>query len=89
MLHVQGQTIRIEHQQSVHLQTLVLLERMLLARDLPTKTRYPRQLLSVDSSYAQLKRKLQERVTYTFLPWTRLATVFRHWEQFVAIKRAG
>ena len=81
VLHVQGQTIRIEHQQRVHLQTLVLLERMLLARDLPTKTRYPRQLLSVDSSYALLKPKLEARVTYTFLPWSRLADVFRHWEQ--------
>lgn len=79
-IEVRGQSLRIEQRQEAHIRVLVLLERMLLARELPTKTRYPTKLLAIDPTYARLRPALDAKTTFTFLEWSRLADVFRYWQ---------
>jgi hypothetical protein len=59
---------------------LLFCERLRLARGLARKSRYPAELLSIDSSYTKLEPRLTEKTTFTFLPWTRLADVLQHWQ---------
>jgi hypothetical protein len=84
-IDVAGTTLTIDHELGVHLEVLVLLERMLLARDLPTKTRYPRERLSISTSYGKLLPALDTPTTFTFLPWTRLADVARYWREALGV----
>jgi hypothetical protein len=79
-IEVGRRSLRIENRLDAHLDVLVLLERMLMARDLQTKTRYPVERLTLDSSYARLASKLDTSTTFTFLAWSRLADVFRYWQ---------
>lgn len=79
-MEVDGPTIRVQHDSKTHLEVLVLLERMLLARDLPTKSKYPARLLSIEPTYTQLKPALDRSATFTFTSWTPLAEVIRYWQ---------
>jgi hypothetical protein len=60
---------------------LIFCERLRLARGLAARSRYPTALLSADSAYKKLAPKFKQRTTFTFLPWTRLADVLRHWQE--------
>jgi hypothetical protein len=80
-IQVVGSTLEVEHRQGVQVQVLVLLERMLLARDQPNKSRYPTDLLSVEPTYLLLQPKLEQAKAVNFLPWAELREVLRYVQQ--------
>lgn len=80
-IQVVGSTLEVEHRQGVQVQVLVLLERMLLARTLPNKSRYPTDRLSIEPTYFLLQPKLQQARAVNFLPWTELREVLRYVQQ--------
>ncbi|MCI0333851.1 MAG: hypothetical protein L0228_11590 [Planctomycetes bacterium] len=80
-IRADGTKLRIEQTQSVRHQVLIFVERLRLARGLPLRSRYPASLLSVQSPYEALAQKLKQHTTFTFLPWTRLTDVLRHWQE--------
>ncbi len=77
---VDGTKLHVEQTNRVHHQILIFCERLRLARGLPLRSRYPAKRLSVNPPHEQLAAKLNEATTFTFLPWTRLAEVVRHWQ---------
>jgi hypothetical protein len=81
---VEGAKLRIEQTQRVRHELLIFIERLRLARGLSQRSRYPAAMLRVTSPYERLT-KLNERTTFTFLPWARLGDVFRYWEEFSGI----
>lgn len=80
-IEVDGTTLRIEQSDRVHYPILLFCERLRLSHTLPTRSRYPAARLSIAPIYAQLDARLSTNTTFTFLPWTRLTEVFRHWEE--------
>jgi hypothetical protein len=80
-ISVEGTKLRIDHIQRVRHEVLIFCERLRLARGLPVRSRYPSALLSAESAYEKLAPMLTQRTTFTFLPWTRLADVLRHWQE--------
>jgi hypothetical protein len=76
-----GYKLRIEQRKAAHHEMLLFCERLRLARGLARKSKYPAELLSIDSPYAKINARLSQETTFTFLPWTRLAEVFRHWQE--------
>ena len=80
-IQVVGSTLEVEHRQGVQVQVLVLLERMLLARDRPNKSRYPTDLLSIEPTYLLLQPKLQQARAVNFLPWAELREVLHYVQQ--------
>jgi hypothetical protein len=78
---VQGKQLRVDQARAVHHEIVVFCERLRLARGLRQRTRYPSERLSIEPPYRQLDAKLSQATTFTFLPWTRLADVFRHWQE--------
>ncbi|HEX2474991.1 MAG TPA: hypothetical protein VHK01_09600 [Lacipirellulaceae bacterium] len=79
-IQVKGPKLRIEQRKAVQHEMLLFCERLRLARGLARKSRYPAELLSIDSPYAKLESPLTAKSTFTFLPWTRLADVLQHWQ---------
>jgi hypothetical protein len=79
-IEVKGGKLRVEQTKAVHHEMLLFCERLRLARGVSLKSRYPAELLSVDSPYDKLKARLAEKATFTFLPWKRLADVLQHWQ---------
>jgi hypothetical protein len=75
-----GPKLRIHQTEDIYIQIIVFCERLRRARRLPTKTSYTPERLAIESPYALLAPKLREPTTFTFLPWTRLADVVRHWQ---------
>jgi hypothetical protein len=73
--------LRVDHSKAVHHELLIFLERWRLVRRLKQRSQYPAKLLSIEPPYQQVLSKLGDHTTFTFLPWTRLDEVFRHWEQ--------
>jgi hypothetical protein len=78
---VEGTKLRVNQTKEVHHELLIFCERWRLARRLAQRSQYPAKLLSLESPYSQVEAKLSERTTFTFLPWTRMDEVVRHWEQ--------
>jgi hypothetical protein len=79
-IEVKGGKLGIEQSKAVQHEMLLFCERLRLARGLSRKSRYPADLLSIDSPYLKLEPRLTEKSTFTFLPWTRLADVLQHWQ---------
>jgi hypothetical protein len=79
-IDVEGRKLRVHQTKAVHHEIVVFCERLRLARGLRQRTRYPSSRLSVESPYHEIKAKLSRSTTFTFLPWSRLADVIRHWE---------
>ena len=79
-IEVRGTKLHVDHTQNIRHQVLIFCERLRLSRGLPLRSRYPAALLSVESPYQQIASKLNQRATFTFLPWSRLADVIRHWQ---------
>jgi hypothetical protein len=77
---VDGSTLRVDQSDRVLYQVLTFCERLRLARGLATRSRYPVDRLRIEPLYAQMAERLSAKTTFTFLPWSRLADVFRHWE---------
>jgi hypothetical protein len=78
---IQGDQLRVEQTVAVQHEILIFLERLRLARGLNTRSRYPAARLLIDPSYERLAPKLQERATFTFLPWVRFSDLVRYWEE--------
>jgi hypothetical protein len=77
---VDGKTLRVDQTERVLYQVLTFCERLRLARGLATRSRYPVDRLSIEPVYPQLAARLSAKTTFTFLPWSRLVDVLRHWE---------
>jgi len=84
-IEVDGTTLRVDQTERVHYQILTFCERLRLARDLPQRSRYPTDRLTIDPVYPQLEARLATSTTFTFLPWTRLADVFRYWQDTAGV----
>jgi hypothetical protein len=80
-LQASGTTLHIEQSDAVRREVVIFCERLRLARSLAIKSKYPMALLSVESPYQRLSAKLGEKVTFTFLPWTRMSDVLRNWQE--------
>jgi hypothetical protein len=78
---VDGTRLRIEQRQAVHREIIVFCERLRLARGLAPRSRYPVELLSVDSPDGAISKKLDKTVTFTILPWSRFADVVHFWQE--------
>lgn len=79
-IEVEGTKLHIAQSRANHHQVLIFCERLRLARGLALRSRYPADRLSVESPYARIADKLNQRTIFTFLPWARLADVVRQWE---------
>lgn len=77
-IEVMGTSLRVRQTDQVHYQILTFCERLRLARNLPTRSRYPVERLTVEPVYQSLESQLAGSATFTFLPWTPLAEVFGH-----------
>jgi hypothetical protein len=80
VIEARGRKLRVDHSQRVRHQVLIFCERLRMARGLPVKSRYPAALLSVEPAYQSIATKLQQKTTFTFLPWSRFADVINHCE---------
>jgi hypothetical protein len=79
-IKVEKSKIRIDQIQRVRHEVLIFLERLRLARGLSQRSRYPASLLATISPHEAAAPRLQQRATFTLLPWTRLGDVLRHWQ---------
>lgn len=77
---VDGTKLRVEQTAAVHHELLIFCERLRLARGLPPRSRYPVERLSIESPSIPLAATLNERTTFTFLPWMRLRDVVDYWQ---------
>jgi hypothetical protein len=84
-IDVEGKKLRIEQTKAVHHEIVVFCERLRLARGLRQRTRYPANRLSIDPPYREIDAKLSHATTFTFVPWTRLADLVRHWEEMAGL----
>jgi hypothetical protein len=80
-LEVNGNKLRIDQRKAAHHEMLLFCERLRLARGLAPKSKYPSELLTIDLPYSKVNAKLSQKTTFTFLPWTPLADVLRHWQE--------
>ncbi|MCI0492804.1 MAG: hypothetical protein L0Z07_07690, partial [Planctomycetes bacterium] len=80
-IEVDGTKLRIEQTHAVHYQVLIFFERLRLARDLSPRSNYPAELLTIESPDATHAKTLAKSTTFTFLPWTPLDDVVRHWSE--------
>jgi hypothetical protein len=80
-LAVKGTSFEFNNQENAVIGLILFCERLRIARGLPIKSRYPAERLSVESSYSRIAAKLERPTTFTFVPWTRLADVFRDWQE--------
>ncbi len=60
---------------------LILTERLRLARGLPTTSKYPKRLLSVEPLYAQMASVLERKTTFNFVSSTRFIALMDHLSQ--------
>lgn len=60
---------------------LILAERIRLARGLPTTSKYPKRLLSIEPLYAQLAPILERQTTFNFVSATRFGALIDHLSQ--------
>jgi hypothetical protein len=82
---VDGTVLHIDHSLAARREALIFCERLRLARSLAVRSKYPRELLAIDSPYDKLTPKLGRRTTFTFLPWTRLADVVHEWQALAGV----
>ena len=84
-IQVDGTTLHIDQSDSVSRQIVIFCERLRLARGLMPRSKYPVELLSIESPYKQLAAKLDEHTTFTFLDGTRLADMVRQWQKMTGL----
>lgn len=65
----------------VHLDLMILCERLRVARSLPTVTRYPADRLPTTPSLAGLGPVLERRTTFSFIEPTPLTDILAHWRR--------
>lgn len=79
-LEITDGRLQAQQQERVHYEILWLLERLRLARELPTRTSYPDELLQGTSAYRAAHLRLAGPARFTFSRSTALAEVVDHWE---------
>lgn len=84
-LHADGDKIVIGQQVRIQYEVLVLLEKVRRSLDLPRRSNYPQQLISQESPYAELSEKLGGPATFTYSRFTPLRTIFRDWQEELAV----
>ncbi|MEX2171474.1 MAG: hypothetical protein WD851_19300 [Pirellulales bacterium] len=80
-LAVNNKQLTVTQSQAVHYDALVFCERLRKARRLPLQSKYPAQLLRTEPLETALAHQLDRHTTFSFVTWTTLPLVFRHWEQ--------
>jgi hypothetical protein len=84
-LEAKGNILHIKQSDAARREIIVFCERLRMARSLSVKSKYPAAMLSIESPYHRLSAKLDERATFTFLPWTRLADVAHGWQEMTGL----
>lgn len=84
-IQVQGTTLHIDQSLVVRREVLIFCERLRMARSKPLRSKYPQELLSIESPYIKLAAKLRQPTTFTFLAWTRLADVIHQWQEMTGV----
>ncbi len=82
---VDGGVLHIDQTLSIRREALIFCERLRLARGRSLRSKYPTELLTVDSPYAKLSTKLQLPTTFTYLPWMRLADFARELHELTGL----
>jgi len=85
LVKIEGRSLRIDEVESIQYEVLILLERCRLARGLPTRSKYPKSLLSRESHYASMAQRMTARTTFTFVDYTPLREIFRYWQEELQI----
>jgi hypothetical protein len=84
-IEINGRTLHIDQSLIVRREALVFCERLRLARGQSLRSKYPANLLTIDSPHQKLSPKLNQTSTFTFLAWSRLADVARQWQEMSGI----
>lgn len=84
-IEVRGGSLHIDQTLAVRREALIFCERLRLARTKSLRSKYPADLLTLDSPYAKLAAKLRHPTTFTFLAWTRLADVVHQWQEMTGL----
>jgi hypothetical protein len=80
-MQVDGTTLHINQSLAVRREALIFCERLRRARGLPLRSKYPAELLTIESPYAKLAPSLARSATFTFMAGTRLADVVHAWQE--------
>lgn len=80
-IKVDGGVLHIDQTLSVRREALIFCERLRLARGRSLRSKYPAELLTLESPYFKLAPKLQQPTTFTYLPWMRLADFARELQE--------
>jgi hypothetical protein len=78
---VEKSTLKVIQSQAVHYDALIFCERLRKARGLKLQSKYPVDLLRTKSLETILAPRLDRKTTFSFVTWTPLAQVIRHWER--------
>lgn len=80
-IKVDGGVLHIDQTLLVRREALIFCERLRLARGRSLRSKYPAELLTLESPYVKLAPKLQQPTTFTYLPWMRLADFARELQE--------
>jgi len=78
---VDGKQFKIETGEAIQYEVLLLLERSRAALGLPHRSKYPAALVGADAAPIALTERLSAPATFTFLQYTPLREIFRHWQE--------
>jgi hypothetical protein len=84
-IEVTDATLQIDQSLAVRREGLIFCERLRRARGLALRSKYPAELLTVDSPYEKLAPKLNQRTTFTFMAWTPLADIVQEWQALLGV----
>ena len=84
-IQAEGAVLHVDQSLLVRREGLIFCERLRLARGLPLRSKYPAAMLTVESPYEKLSATLDKPVTFTFMPWTRLADVVRQLQELTGL----
>jgi hypothetical protein len=84
-IEIEGNTLTVNQTKTIHHELLIFCERWRLVLGLQPRSRYPVNRLSTESPYSIIDVKLKRPTTFTYLPWTRLDELVRHWEQSAGV----
>jgi hypothetical protein len=84
-IEINGATLHIDQSLAVRREALVFCERLRRARGLALRSKYPAELLTIDSPYEKLNAKLNQATTFTFMAWTRLDAVVQEWQELLGV----
>lgn len=73
--------LKVTQSQAVHYDALIFCERLRKARGLKLQSKYPVDLLRTKPLETALAPTLDRRTTFSFVTWTPLLQVVRHWER--------